>query len=48
MSVTISPVRTASDLTRFIKMVWPIYKNDPECVRLRDIRESRRHNSNNP
>jgi GNAT superfamily N-acetyltransferase len=32
MSVTISPVRTASDLTRFIKMVWPIYKNDPTWV----------------
>jgi GNAT superfamily N-acetyltransferase len=32
MTVTISPVRSKSDLTDFIRMVWPIYRNDPHWV----------------
>jgi hypothetical protein len=32
MSITISPVRTAVELRAFIRMVWPIYRNDPRWV----------------
>jgi GNAT superfamily N-acetyltransferase len=32
MPLSIRPVRTAADLTKFIKMVWPIYKDDPMWV----------------
>jgi GNAT superfamily N-acetyltransferase len=32
MTLSISPVRSTSDLTGFIRMVWPIYRNDPNWV----------------
>ncbi len=32
MSVNISAVRSNRDLLRFIKMVWPIYRDDPNWV----------------
>ncbi|MEO5930654.1 MAG: hypothetical protein ABIR47_12030 [Candidatus Kapaibacterium sp.] len=32
MSISISTVHTAADLNRFIKMVWPLYRNDPTWV----------------
>ena len=32
MPLTIRPVQSAADLTAFIKMVWPIYKGDPNWV----------------
>lgn len=32
MSVSVVPVRSAADLNRFIKMVWPLYQGDPNWV----------------
>lgn len=32
MPITISPVRSKKDLDTFIKLVWPIYKGDPNWV----------------
>ncbi len=32
MSITVRPVRTRSDRNRFIRMVWPLYRDDPHWV----------------